>query len=185
MALPLLETPRLLLRPSAHADLDALHRLWTDPKVRRYLWDNVIIPKERTASFLQESVECFERHGFGQWTVCFRGYDSLIGFCGFRFLDNTPEIEILYGMAPAYWGQGLATEAAAAVLRYGFDVLRFTRVVADADPPNVASFRVMEKLGMRYTRRGYRHNVEVITYTLARADFQPQEAWYQVRYAAG
>lgn len=88
-------------------------------------------------------------------------------------------------MAPAYWGQGLTTEAARAALWYGFDVLGFACVVADADPPNLASFRVIEKLGMRYANRGFRHNVEVITYTLARKDFQPPDVSYQVRDASG
>lgn len=180
MALPIIETARLLLRPYTHEDLEALHRLWTDSEVRRYLWDNVIISKERAASFLQDSIACFERHGFGQWAVYDKAKDTLIGFCGFRFLDDSPEIEILYGMAPAYWGQGLTTEAARAVLRYGFDVLAFTRVVADADPPNVASFRIMEKLGMRYEGRKRRHNVEVIAYAIAQKDFQPGAAYYQV-----
>jgi ribosomal-protein-alanine N-acetyltransferase len=183
MALPHIETTRLLLRPSTHDDLDALHHLWIDPDVRRYLWDNHIISQERAASVLQESITCFTRYGFGLWMVCFRGHQTLIGFCGFRFLDATPAIELLYGLAPTSWGQGLTTEAAQAVLRYGFDVLGFPRVVADAEPPNVASFRVMEKLGMRYASRGYRHNVEVITYTLACKDFQPDVGGYRVYYS--
>jgi ribosomal-protein-alanine N-acetyltransferase len=182
MALPFIETTRLLLRPSTHDDLDALHHLWIDPDVRRYLWDNHIISKERAASVLQDSVTCFTRHGFGLWIVCFRGHQTLIGFCGFRFLDATTVVELLYGLAPAYWGQGLTTEAATAVLRYGFDVLGLPQVVADADPPNVASFRVMEKLGMQYASRGYRHNVEVITYTVACDDMQPDVGGYRVYY---
>jgi RimJ/RimL family protein N-acetyltransferase len=68
------------------------------------------------------------------------------------------------------------------VLRYGFDVLGLPQVVADADPPNVASFRVMEKLGMRYASRGYRHDVEVITYAITCKDFQPDAGSYRVYY---
>ncbi len=99
--------------------------------------------------------------------------DQLIGFCGLRFIDETPEIEILYGLWPEFWRKGFATEAARAVLRYGFEVCGLDRIVAGADPPNSASLRVMERLGMKFDRQDRRNELEVIYYALTREEAAP------------
>jgi [ribosomal protein S5]-alanine N-acetyltransferase len=168
------------LRPYRAEDVDYLHRLWTDPQVRKYLWDNVVISREHAASVVHESIACFETHGFGQWVLLSRSKESLIGFCGFRFFGEPREIELLYGITPAYWGQGMATEAARAALRYGFEECGFERVYAGADPPNAASFRVMEKLGMSFSRHTHTNGVEVIYYVLSRGEFEPDDSVYRV-----
>jgi ribosomal-protein-alanine N-acetyltransferase len=77
----------------------------------------------------------------------------LIGFCGFWHFHEPPELELLYGIAPDHWHKGLATEAANAMIRYGFDVLRFERIVASTDAANTASVRVMERAGLRFWKR--------------------------------
>jgi RimJ/RimL family protein N-acetyltransferase len=83
------------------------------------------------------------------WAVVHKKHQKLIGHCGFKFLENTPEVQIGYLLLPSYWGRGLATEAASAALKYGFEVAKFGRVVAIAKPENIASRRVMEKVGKR------------------------------------
>lgn len=149
-----LETARLRLRPATAADVDAFHALWTDPAVRQFLWDDVVIPRERAEEVVAASVECFETRRFGTWAVIERASDRLVGFAGLRSAGaDGAEVELLYGLSPAYWGRGLATEAARAVLRYGFRALGLGRIVAATDAPNRASVRVMEKLGMTFERR--------------------------------
>lgn len=170
-----IETRRLRLSPYGLGDVDDLHRLWTHPEVRRYLWDNTVISQERAASVVQESIACFEAHGFGQWVVRPRIGETLIGFCGFRFFGERQKVELLYGITPAYWGRGLAPEAAGAVLRFGFEECGFDRVYAGADPPNAASFRVMEKLGMRLVGRRHVDGLEAIYYELTRETFEPED----------
>ena len=76
----------------------------------------------------------------------------MIGFCGLQTLAETPEIEIGWWLARAWWGKGLATEAAREALRDGFERVGLRRVVAIAQPQNRASIRVMEKLGMKFAR---------------------------------
>jgi ribosomal-protein-alanine N-acetyltransferase len=122
-----------------------------------------------------KSIACFEAHGFGQWIVLFRSEETLIGFCGFRFFGEWQEVELLYGIAPAYWDQGLATEAAEAILRFGFEKCGFERVYAGADPPNAASFRVMEKLGMSFDRRTWINGQEAIYYVISREKFEREK----------
>jgi [ribosomal protein S5]-alanine N-acetyltransferase len=148
-----IETARLRLRPLVAEDLDAIHGIWVEPGVRRYLWDGERISREKAETVLASSIESFENHGFGIWAVIHRENGELIGFCGFRFLDDTPEIELLYGISTPYWKMGLATEAARAALRYGFEEVGFDRILGIADTKNVASRRVLEKAGMRFEKR--------------------------------
>lgn len=143
-------TSRLTLRPWEAGDLDALHGLWTDAGVRRFLWDGEVISREKAEEVVRAGIDSFEHHGFGFWGVRERDHGDLIGFCGFRYVDPGEDVEILYGIAPLLWGRGYATEAAAALLDWAFRETALTEVFAGADAPNRASFRVMQKLGMRY-----------------------------------
>lgn len=145
--LPVLETPRLVLKALTLEAVEAAHRLWTEPGVRLYLWDDEIITPERARVPLSQSEADFERHGFGLWGV-YRPPDSrLIGFCGLRQADLMPEPELLFGLTESEWGKGLAREAATAVLHFGFDRLRLPLIGAATDLPNRASVRLLARLG--------------------------------------
>lgn len=141
-----IETPRLVLTPAGADDVDALHGLWIDPDVRRYLWDDAVISRERAAEAVHASRASFDARGFGIWIARLRS-GPLAGFAGLRALDD--DVELLVGIAPHLWKQRLGAEAAGAVLRFAFDRLGLTRVIGQADPPNLASIRLMESLGMR------------------------------------
>lgn len=167
---PRLETARLCLQPLAEENLETLHALWTDPQVRKFLWDDIVIVKEATQAVLASSRSSFEEHGFGFWNVLLTKTRQFAGFCGLRFVDETPEVEILYGLWPEFWGKGFATEAAQAVLRYGFEGCDLDRIVAGTDPPNAASLRVIERLGMKFHRRDRRNALDVIYYSLKREE---------------
>ena len=166
-----IETARLRLRPYRESDLDALHALWTDPDVRRYLWDDTVITRARAAETMQASLACTAQHGFGHWAVCPAGGDVVIGFCGLRFIDETPEVELLYGLAPAYWGRGLATEAACAMLRHAFETLGRSRVYAITDVPNSRSVAVMQRVGMEFDARFWHHGLDSVRYVITREAF--------------
>lgn len=167
-----LETERLRLQPFSDADLETLHALWIDPQVRKFLWDDVIIAKDTAQEIIAASLASFKQHGFGFWSVLRKDKKQLLGFCGLRFIDETAEIEILYGLWPQFWGKGLATEAAAAIMRHGFETCKLERLVAGADPPNVASFRVMERLGMKYDRHAQREGLEVVYFAIKKDVWQ-------------
>lgn len=171
MAVNILETERLWLRPFAHEDVDALHRLWTDPDVRRYLWDDKIIDRERAAAEVDDSIASFARHGFGMWVVMLAGATEITGFAGLRRFGSPPaNKELMYGVAPHLWGRGYATELARALLRFGFEQLGEQRIWARTDPPNVASMRVMAKAGMTLIGREREGDLEVVTYVKDRTD---------------
>lgn len=179
-----IETTRLLMRPFALSDMEALHRLWSDPLVRRYLWDDEIISLETAQAAIEGSIEDFQQRDFGFWTLSFKDDPQPIGFGGLRSFKNEQSgadaIEILYGLAPEYWGRGLATEAAQAFLRYGFEELGLENIYAGADPPNEASFRVMERLGMKVLRPTIVNGLAAIYYVMTRGEFQSASALYRL-----
>ncbi len=163
-----LETTRLRLRPFVADDLNELHRFWTDPDVRRYLWDDLTISRDQAEAEIVKSIESFNSRGFGFWSLFFKENNAdLIGFCGLRVFGAPDEIEILYGIHPSHWRKGLATEAAEAILNFGFQVCRLPKIYAGADSPNSASFRVMEKLGMTYDGARLVKGLEAVYYCLS------------------
>jgi [ribosomal protein S5]-alanine N-acetyltransferase len=168
MGLPTLETERLILRPWSLDDIDALHQVWAHPEVRRYLWDDDAISRQRAAAAVEAGVAGANRNGVGLWCVLPKPASELAGFSGFRYIEDSPEIELLYGLLPEYWGRGLATEAARAVLEYGFDAALFTRIYARTDVPNRASVRVLERLGMKLERETHLGVRPTLIYSLAR-----------------
>ena len=98
-----------------------------------------------------------------------RGND--IGFAGLKYLEELDEVDVAYRLLPAFWGQGLATEAALASVRYGFAKLGLKRIIGLTMPENVASIRVLEKAGLHYTEEvsfwGHRFSKYTISSTLA------------------
>jgi [ribosomal protein S5]-alanine N-acetyltransferase len=148
-SLPTFATPRLRLRPATAADVDALHALWTEPAVRRFLWDDVVIPRQQAAAAVAGWMADAETRQLGLWVVHASATNALVGFVALLPMPAAPDdVELLYGLAPAAWGRGLATEAAEVVLAWGLGPRGLPRVVARADVPNVASLRVMARLGM-------------------------------------
>lgn len=164
------------MRPFAENDVDEVHRLWVDPGVRKFLWDDQIIARETAVAVVESSIDSFATHGFGLWTICFKNDPKSVGFGGLRHFTEdggaVSEVEILYGVAPEYWGKGIATEAACAVLRQGFGESDLAHIYAGADPPNAASFRVIEKLGMKFDRKIVVNGVEAIYYMISRDDYK-------------
>jgi RimJ/RimL family protein N-acetyltransferase len=145
-----LTTRRLRLVPFAASDAPGLRQMFNQRLVRRYLWDDRPVSEQTVAELIEASARSFVAARYGFWRIALRTLpDALIGFVGLRETRELGGIELLYGLEASHWGRGLATEAAGAVLRHAFDVAGLPEVVAGADPPNVASFRVMERLGMR------------------------------------
>jgi len=165
-----LRTARLDLRPLTLADVDAAHHVWTDPGVRRYLWDDLIIPREQAEEVIAASLANFREYRLGLWGIRMYEAEALAGFAGLRFIDAR-EVELLYGLLPEFWGCGLATEAAEAVLDYGFGVLALPRIAGRTDPPNTASIHVLERLGMQLERQAKTGTLPALCYSISRESF--------------
>lgn len=155
MSHPSLETDRLLLRPWRPAeDLDALVRLNADPDVMRWVAPHRPLTAEESAEMLDRVVRHWDDHGFGLWALVPRDPAAgIIGFAGLAvpsFLPAVlPAVEVGWRLAPAWWGRGLATEAARASIDHGFGRLGLASVVSIIDERNTRSLRLARRLGMR------------------------------------
>jgi len=147
-----LETERLRLRPFTLDDVDAYYqRISSDPDVMRYLPGGKPRPRIDSQWVIGYFMRHADLHGFGVWALEDKASGTLIGHAGLEFIPNAQdEIEIAYTLAKAYWGRGLATEAARASLSYGFEALNLPEIYALAFPENAASQNIMRKLGMHY-----------------------------------
>jgi ribosomal-protein-alanine N-acetyltransferase len=172
--IPELRTERLILRAIQLEDLDEYHeRLFADPEVMRYLPGGEPLLRERLDGLVQRSRGHWEQHGYGVWVVCDGRDGQVIGQCGLRFVDEVGETEILYAYARSSWGRGLATEAGRATLDFGFGQTPLQRIVAYAVPDNVASTKVMEKLGMTHEGTDRLWDLDLVRYAIARAPRRP------------
>lgn len=174
--MPAIETERLLLRMFRPADLDEFARLLSDPEVIRYVGDGQPVSREETDKALQSIIRHWQTHGFGRWAVVDRLTREFVGFGGLRSLLGTPEV--VYHLATAQWGKGLATELALASLRFGFEEHQFERIVAIAKPLNAASIHVMEKIGMHYEKHASYYGIDVVQYGISREEF----SWHGSEY---
>jgi [ribosomal protein S5]-alanine N-acetyltransferase len=167
-----LATERLELVPISAHHTAFLHALWADPDVRRFLWDDRVIHRDEATAVVDASIESFERHGVGMWLLSLKPQLVPVGFCGLRhFGETAQEVEILYGLSPSQWRRGLATEAAFAVLAFAFQQARLGRVFAGTDPPNLASQRVIARLGMTYHGNRTINGLDVVYFAIDSESF--------------
>ena len=152
----ILETNRLILRHQILEDLDSLYALYCDAQVIKYIPD-----APRSYEEAREELE-WHMHGhpkypeLGLWATIHKETGKYIGRCGLLpwTIDGQNEVEVAYLIGKAYWGQGLGTEAAQAILDYGFEILHLSRLICLIDQENLASIKVAEKIGMTFEKEG-------------------------------
>ena len=165
----ILETARLVLRPVAPDDHGTLHGIFTQPGVRRFLFDNEIIPPERTAEIIQRSDLLFREQRFGLWLARQASSPEVaLGFGAFWYFRDPPELELLYGVSDVSVKQGYGREIARAVVDYGFTHLAMTEIRASTDAGHTASRRLLEDLGFRFQRRARATGLDSAFYSAAR-----------------
>lgn len=176
------ETARLRLRNFTADDLDGLWRIAADPEVMHHIGDGLPFTRDVTLWNLNGIISAFDRRGWGRWALEKKDGGGLIGYCGLSCSDEEIGVELVYLLARKEWGKGIATEAAAATLRYGFESLGFDSIAAVTRPNNWRSRRVMQRLGMDFERETVSHGYNCVCYRLAREDWrQPDGAIYRVR----
>ncbi|HTN12220.1 MAG TPA: GNAT family N-acetyltransferase [Acetobacteraceae bacterium] len=180
---PTLHTARLLLRPFAEADTDAIFALQSNPRVLRY-WDAPPWHQRAQAERFIAVCRQMEHQGTGARLAIERSADDMfIGWCHLSQWNPVyRSARIGYCLDDAAWGNGFATEAAGAVLQWAFDTLDLNRVQSEADTRNIASSRVLEKLG--FIREGTLREDCIVAgeisdswvYGLLRRDWRPMQS---------
>jgi RimJ/RimL family protein N-acetyltransferase len=152
-----LSTARLRIAPFTLDDAAFIVELLNDPEWLAHIGDRNVRTLDDARRYLREGpLTSQQRHGFALWAVRRRDASTdaaPIGMCGLIRREGLDDVDIGYAFMPAARGQGLAREAAAAVLRHGFEHLGLQRIVAITSPDNAPSVRVLESIGMRYERR--------------------------------
>jgi [ribosomal protein S5]-alanine N-acetyltransferase len=153
-----LTTPRLHLRPFTLADHEAIHLVYADPDVMRYVGHGAHRTLAETANALRIYGDVLTQRGYSFLAVTERETGALIGDGGLHPMGGIgPDVELGYTLARSAWGRGYATELGQALVEYAFTTLRVPRVVAQVEPANTGSRHVLEKLGMtpRQERMAY------------------------------
>lgn len=150
-----MESKRLLGEPLGEEHFEALRQLHADPRAMKTLTSSGKPQGEAfTRGVVRRCARHWEEKGFGVWAWHSRESDAFVGYCGLRhyLVQGEPENEVLYGLLPAFWGQGFATEMVEASIAHAFRALAMSSVVAFTLHHNSASRRVMEKNGMTYEK---------------------------------
>ena len=150
---PTIHTARLVLSPLEEGDLASLHAHWNDPQVARWLWDANPVPLQTVANLIARSAKTFQTQAWGLWALRPTHQGPLIGVCGLTPFEPILGTELLYSLAPTHWSQGLATEAATAVVAYAFDTLALPELIATTDDANHPSLRLLTRLNATPTTR--------------------------------
>lgn len=149
MTIPLpIVTERLVIRGFTADDLAGLAALYADPEVMRYIPYGVL-DAPAVDRVLAKYARVDEEHGFTVWAVVDRRTGRFLGDAGFGVYEPTGEPELGYSLARSAWGNGYASEAAAACIDAAFAHLEARRLVAIVDVENTASARVAERVGMQ------------------------------------
>ncbi len=161
-----IETQRVKLSRWQPCDAVAFRPIAQDPLVMRYIHNGDPWSDARVREFISRQMRHAAQNGFCFWKIQRKPDGRLIGLCGLQALrlGSRWEVEIGWWLAPPYWGRGLATEAASAVMTEALKRLRSDRIVAIAVPENHASRRFMEKIGMRYERMARHRGFRVVLY---------------------
>src|SRR5690242_2275115 len=197
--IPTIETERLILRAPVAADADVWVTFIADPDFGRYVPKSKITrtPQERA----ERTISAYQRRWESQplsavgWAVTRKEDRQFIGLCGIEVLEGTNDGELDYYYGKPYWGQGFATEAARAVVRFSFEHTAWERIVAAIVPANSASGRVLDHLGFVYEKHVNYYELTgadsiiledpvVAFYALGRERFAPGNAMYRVTQTA-
>lgn len=148
------------LRAAEPGDGDALHAIFTEPGVKQFLFDDILLSREQT----QAHVEAACTHG--AWVICLDG--AVVGLASLRPTADDRELVIVIG--ERCWGKGVAFEAARVALRHGFEVLKLPRILASVDLPNERSHRLMKRLGFAVLGESEGPQHRTRTYAIMRTD---------------
>ena len=148
-----LSTHRLQIREFNLDDAPFILRLLNEPSFLHFIGDRGVRDIEAARQYISNGpLASYQQFGFGLYLV-YRDTDGVpLGMCGLLKREYLPDVDIGFAFLPEFWNKGYAFEAASAVMNYGKDVLKITRIVAITNKDNEASAKLLEKLGLRFER---------------------------------
>jgi [ribosomal protein S5]-alanine N-acetyltransferase len=159
------QTPRLLLRRFTEADAPLILSLNSDPEIVKYLHEPVLKNEAEAKKILADIILPQYENNLGRWAVYTKDNMDFIGWCGLKYRPELDEIDLGYRLMQKAWGKGFATEAAQYTLAHGFKTLGLKLITGRAHIENLASIKVLEKIGMDFIGEGIVDGCPVKTYT--------------------
>jgi RimJ/RimL family protein N-acetyltransferase len=148
-----IRSERLQMRELELHDDEFILRLLNEAPFMRFIGDKGVRTLPDACEYiLKGPIDSYRRFGFGLYLTSLRDSGLPIGICGLVKRDGLSDVDVGFAFLTQYWSRGYAAEAAAAVLAYGMQQLRLTRIVAITAPDNLASIAVLEKIGLKFER---------------------------------
>lgn len=143
-------TDRIIMREFEENDIEELYDIVKKNEVGEWLGIGKGMRLNEAKDYLDKILTHWSTYNFGVWAVVNISNNQIMGHCGFRYIDNTEEIEIIYLLDPKYWDQGITTEAGKTALQYAFTILNVDKVIARVLINNSKSKKVIDKLGFKF-----------------------------------
>lgn len=166
-----LETPRLILRQFTEEDAPLILQLNSDPEIVKYVHEPVLETEAQAKKILTDIILPQYKNSLGRWTIHTKNNMEFIGWCGLKYRPELDEIDLGYRLMQKAWGKGYATEAAQYSLYHGFNILNLKVITGRAHIENLASIKVLEKIGMNFIGEDIVDNCPVKTYTKSNPQF--------------
>ena len=170
--IPKLISPRFVLRPFREGDVEELHGILQNPDVLRYFPSTNSPSLPKVKKLVESQQAHWDEHEYGWWAIADSETDALLGWCGLCYLPDTKEVELKYLLAEDAWGKGIATEASLVSLKHWIMNTDVEEIVGLAHPENIASARVLEKVGMTFINQTRYFGMQVLRYKLLRRDYE-------------
>ena len=174
------ETERLILREVLHSDLEGFFELDSNPEVHMYLGKKPIKTRDQSNEAIQFIRGQYKERGIGRFTAVEKSSGDFIGWTGLKF--NTGDKEVLgdkrdfydigYRFIPRYWGKGYGTESSIAMLNYGFNELNLETICGAAEIGNIASNKILQKIGLKYIEQFPCDGEMINWYELKQKDYE-------------
>ena len=164
------ETPNLILRQFTETDAPLILLLNSDPEIVKYLHEPTLKTVEDAEKILHDIILPQYKNNLGRWAIHTKDNMDFIGWCGLKYRPELDEIDLGYRLMQKAWGKGFATEAAQHSLDFGFKTLDLKLITGRAHIENIASIKVLEKIGMDFIAEGIVDDCPVKTYTKANPD---------------
>ena len=163
-----LETPRLKLEPYDDSHYEGLRVMDSDAGVMRYITGGIVKTPEETWEGIRRVQARWVKYNFSWWAIKEKSFGVIVGAACLQHLANVDgaPLEIGWRLVPEHNGKGYATEAAQAIVDYAAEQVGATYLVAVADPENIPSQRVMQRLGMTYKAIEQHYDVPCVVYEL-------------------
>lgn len=142
-------TERLTLRILEVEDIDAAMNFWGNNEVMKYCGGSSG-DRSKVLNAIRNYRKSQDEKGFSAFAVVLKENNEVIGACGYNYTENNNVLELIYHFAKEYWGNGYATEASRACIKYAKDNLNINKIIASVDPSHDTSRKVLEKLGFKY-----------------------------------